>query len=346
MAVDLSNALAARGWLVHLVVTREDGPLADDLDPAVSVHQLARASRWDLRGMWRFRRLVRRCRPSIIHTHGWSSLQFVTASLVVGWRVPPVVHHDHGAARYRSRSRLYKLVAWPLVRAHLAVGRALLDPPLRTRRRAIGEVVVNGIPLDRIQVKAGHAWSEPPRLVTVGNLREQKDHLGLIGAIGLLHQRGRPVVLDIVGIASDPELEASCHTAAEAIGPEAVRFLGRCPDVGSRLRDYDLGVIGSRTESGPIALIEYLAAGLPFVTTSVGEVVAQLPPDMARWVVPPGDPVVLADRLEEALDQGEAERQAIARREREVAEGLSMERVADVVEGVYARLLNHPGPAR
>ena len=111
------------------------------------------------------------------------------------------------------------------------------------------------------------------------------------------------------------------------------------PDVGSRLRTYDLGIVGSRTESGPIALIEYLAAGLPFVTTDVGQVVAELPADLRRWVVPPLDPGALAGRIEDALDLDEAARGEIAAREREVAAGLSMDRVADVVEDVYRRVI-------
>lgn len=338
MAVDLSNALAARGWRVHLVATREGGPLLDDVASEVVLHQLARRSRWDLGGLVRFRRLVRVERPLAVHTHGWSSLRFASAAMAGSLRPAPVVHHDHGAARYRSRSRLFKLVAWPYVRAHLAVSRSLLDPPLRTRRPAISEVVVNGIPLDRIEPKADLRWSEPARLVCVGNVRAQKDHLGLLRSIALVRERGRAVTLDLIGTTPEPELEAACRRAAAELGPDVIRFLGRVPDVGARLRTYDLGVIGSRTESGPIALIEYLAAGLPFVATAVGQVVAELPTDLARWTVPPSDPVALADRLEEALDLDPDERAALAERARSVAATLSIERVADVAADVYGRL--------
>jgi len=338
MAVDLSNLLADRGWQVHLVATREGGPLLDDVGPGVVLHQLARRSRWDLDGLRRFRRLLADLQPVAVHTHGWSSLQFASAALVGRRRVPPIVHHDHGAARYRRRPRLFKLVAWPFVRAHLAVSRSLLDPPLVTRRPAFAEVVVNGIPLDRIAPKVEWDRSDPARLVCVGNLRQQKDPLGTIRAIEILRDRGHQVTLDVIGATPEPELEAACREAAARLGPDVIRFLGRQPDVGQRLRDYDLGVIGSRTESGPIALIEYLAAGLPFVATAVGEVVAELPPDLARWTVPPSDPVGLADRIGEALALGEAERMALSERAREVAGGLSMDRVGDVVEGVYERL--------
>lgn len=338
MAVDLSNALAARGWTVHLVATRESGPLAEDLSPSVIFHPLARTSRWDLSGLWRFRRLVRRLRPAIVHTHGWSTLQFVTAALAPDLGGPPVVHHDHGAARYRSRNRLYKLVAWPAVRAHLAVGPSFLDPPLRTRHRLVREVVVNGIPLDRIRAKEHYAVGRPARLVSVGNLRTQKDPLGLIAAVGQLRAAGRPVVLDLVGAAPEPELDAACRVAAAELGPDVVRFAGRVPDVGGQLGRYDLGIVGSRTESGPISLIEYLAAGLPFVTTEVGEVVARLPEDLRRWVVAPGDPVALADRIGEALDLEAHTRAAIGERARAVADELSIDRVAEAVVAVYRRL--------
>ena len=97
-------------------------------------------------------------------------------------------------------------------------------------------MVVNGIPLDRIIVKDDYRLSFPPRLVVVGNLREQKDHLGLFRALGLLAERGRAVQLDLIGAAPDPELELTCREAAEALGPGVVRFLGQLPDV---VRQFD-----------------------------------------------------------------------------------------------------------
>lgn len=339
MAVDLSNGLVARGWDVHLIVTRETGPLAADLHPEVEVHLLERRSRWDLGGLRVFRQLVRRDRPAIVHAHGWSSLQFVTAGLIGRRRGPAVVLHDHGGARYRTHARLYRLVAWPLVAAHLAVGRSLLDPPLPTRLPAITEVVPNGIPVDRIRRKEHYDVADPPRLVVVGNLRAQKDHLGLIRAVALLRDRGVDVEVDLIGATPEPDLLRRCRALiAELDLADRVHPLGRQPEVGARLATYDLGLISSHTESGPIALIEYLAAGLPFVTTDVGEIPALLPASLRSWVVAPGDPGALADGVVRALAAPSDERARIGDVEAELASTLSIDRAVGSVGAVYGRL--------
>lgn len=342
MSVDLSNGLVAGGWTVHLVLTREAGPLAEDLDPQVQVHNLARRSRWDVEGLRSLRDLVRDACPAIVHVHGWSSLRFATAALLGFRNAPPFVLHDHGGARYSAHPRLYKLVAWPFVRAHLAVGQSLLEPPLPMRRRVTAKVIANGIPLERVRPKTDFTWGDPPRLVVVGNLREQKDHVGLLDAMGRLHRRGIDVRLDLIGATPDDGIQRGCRELVSSLGlEEMVNFRGRVSDVGSELAAYDLGIISSQTESGPIALIEYLAAGLPFVSTDVGEIPARLPPSLRRWVVPPSAPDALAEKVAEALAVSSVEREAIGSAELDFAPALSIGRTVEAVDEVYRLLATH-----
>ena len=97
-------------------------------------------------------------------------------------------------------------------------------------------------------------------------------------------------------------------------------------------------MLSSATESGPIALIEYLAAGLPFAVTDVGAIPASLPADLRTSVVAPGDPRALADAIHRlvalpAEDRARAGRAGAAFRDR-----LSIERTVDEIEHVYEAL--------
>lgn len=340
LAVDLANGLADRGRAVHLVATRGSGPLRDDVATGVTVHDLARRSRFDLAGLRRFRRLVRDLDPGIVHAHGWSSLQFATAALAGRLGAPALVFHDHRPVGLAALPRSYRISAWPRTRAHLAVDDDLLHPPLRTRHRAIREVVPNGIPVDRYRAKVHRPPADPASMVVVANLRPQKGHLVLADAIATLVTSGTHVRVDLVGATDDPAHRQACQDRLAELGlSEVVRICGPRTDVATLLADYDLGVLASTAESGPLALIEYLAAGLPFVVTEVGEVPRSLPPDFRRWLVPAGDAATLAVRIAEALAVPVAERQALAERGRTFArQELSLERTRALVEEVYRQL--------
>jgi glycosyltransferase involved in cell wall biosynthesis len=64
----------------------------------------------------------------------------------------------------------------------------------------------------------------------------------------------------------------------------------------------DVFVLGSRWEGLPVALMEALALGLPIVATRVGGVAEVLVSSAASILVPPADPVALAEALQLVLD--------------------------------------------
>lgn len=342
MAVDIANGLAARGWQVHLVATRGLGPLAAEVVCDVRLHDLARRSRFDLAGLRRFRALVRRLGPLVVHAHGWTSLQFATAGLLATRRAPPLVFHDHRPSGLDQLSWTYRAAAWPLVRAHLAVDEVLLVHPLPTRHRSVRAVVPNGTPLARFHRKSAYEVGRPARLAVVANLRPQKGHLLLFDALARLTAQGVDVRLDLLGATTDREHVAVCVARLDALGlASAVRILGARDDVGTLLAGYDLGVLSSSTESGPVALIEYLAAGLPFVVTEVGEVPRSLPVELQRWLVAPGDATAMADRIAEGLALSSGDRRVLADVGVQfVHDNLSIERTVSGIEAVYADLLD------
>lgn len=340
MAVHVSNGLAGRGWEVHLFATRELGPLASEVDDAVRLRPLARQSRWDVDGLRAFRRAVVEDRPSVVHCHGWSTLQFVTAVLVTLRRPPKLILHDHHP-RSAPMSWAHRATAWLCTGAHLAVDEKLLSPPLRTRRKVTGVVVTNGVPLSRFSHKSSYELAEEPKVVALANLRPPKGHHVLLRAVASLRDAGVTVQADLVGAPSDEAYVTEVRALGESLGLEGqVRELGLRPDVADLLPGYDVGVVPSLAESGPLVLIEYLASGLPFVTTDTGAIPAALPPGLRTWVVPTGDPPALADKLGQLLALPAEQRRDIGTRSVEfAARHLSIDRALDAIEDVYRSLI-------
>jgi len=340
LAVDVSNALTVLGWEVHLIGTRELGPLEDEVSARVHVLCLHRTSRWDPAGLRDLRRLIVRHRPHILHAHGWSSMQFAAAGLL-GLRDPPaLVFHDHRGAGFTEISAWDRIAAWLSISAHVVVDPVLLESHLRTRRRSFKGVVTNGSPMHRSRCKLSYELLTPPRIAVVANLRPEKGHLFLLEALSRLAADGLPLEVDLIGATPDVAYERAVRAQIASLGLDAsVRVVGPRRDVCALLADYDIGVLSSLYESGPIALIEYLAAGLPFVATDVGEVPASLPPSLRRWVVAPGDVPALAARLQEVLALSTEGRAATAAEGVAFArEHLSIERTVGEIETVYDRV--------
>lgn len=342
MTVDISNGLHNLGVRVHVVATRATGPLLADLAEGITVHELNRASRFDLKGLRRFRSLVRDLRPALVHAHGWSSLQFSTAGLLGLLRPPLLVFHDHRPSGLEPVNWTYRASAWACTRAQIAVDEALLERRLPTRRRSIRMVVPNGSRVDRFRVKDDYDLNTPVRLVMVANLRPQKAHSVLFEALDILRSRGVNTATDLLGETSDQPYLAACRARlGELALSDSVRIVGRCENVNEVLAGYDLGVLSATTESGPVALIEYLAAGLPFVVTDVGNVTRSLPDRLRKWVVEPGDPHMLAGRIESVLGRTPSQRRADAETGLTFAkESLSIEKTVSGVLEVYRRLLS------
>jgi glycosyltransferase involved in cell wall biosynthesis len=119
----------------------------------------------------------------------------------------------------------------------------------------------------------------------------------------------------------------------------SVRLLGRRTDVPDVLRALDIAVLCSDFEGSPAAVIEYMGAALPVVATSVGGVPDLIEAGKHGLLVPPGEPVALADAIAELLADPESARAMGARgRERRIAE-FDIDILVHRLEDLYGELL-------
>jgi glycosyltransferase involved in cell wall biosynthesis len=97
-------------------------------------------------------------------------------------------------------------------------------------------------------------------------------------------------------------------------------------------------VVSSYLESGPLTLLEAMAAGVPVVATAVGGI-PEIAVDGTAQLVPPGDDADLADAIARLLaDADLRNRQARAARERVLAH-YTPRATARATLGLYERLL-------
>ena len=350
MAVNLVNGLTRSRFRPSLCTTRRDGILAAEVAPDVKRIALERTTRiQDLRAVLRLARHLRRERVDVLHAHGTSL--FISAAACVLAPRTVLVWHDHLGANIASRPGrrwLYKLGASRT--AHVITVTRALEHWATTAL---------GVPSDHVStipnfvVPTGEAVAPDlpgvpdHRVVCVANLRREKDHAGLVAALAEVVEQVPDAHGLLVGERSDPQVAAEVERLVARLGlDDAVTLLGARSDVGGILAGCAVGVLPSRSEGFPLALLEYGEHALPTVATDVGECANILDHGRAGRIVPPGQPHELAEAVIGLLrDEASATRLG-QELHRQVQERFSPAVVLAGVEAVYDQVTGVTAPAR
>jgi glycosyltransferase involved in cell wall biosynthesis len=172
-----------------------------------------------------------------------------------------------------------------------------------------------------------------PLLGLVAGLREQKGISTLLDALERLARDGRALRFAIVG--NGPlrdEVERRVRSGPLSGSTLVAPYRGR---VEPYLRTLDVFVLPSLWEGLPMAVLEAMAMGLPVVASAVNGTPEAVEDGVTGYLVPPGDPVRLAERLE-AIAADDAAREAMGRAAREVARSrFGVDRMVTELEAVY-----------
>ena len=169
-------------------------------------------------------------------------------------------------------------------------------------------LIYNGVDAAAYDTGPAH---DPPRILFAGVLTPRKGVVDLLRASRLLRDRGVEHELLLAG--GTPEegapVEAEVRRAASTTAP-AARFLGPQPhqDMPALYRRVDLFCLPSWWEAMPLTVLEAMAAGLPVVATSVGDIARMVEDGVTGRLVAPHQPEALADALEPLLRNVELRR--------------------------------------
>ncbi|MDZ4770866.1 MAG: glycosyltransferase family 4 protein [Chloroflexota bacterium] len=310
MLVDIANASAAAGERVSVCVTRNGLTLAAELRPDIALLVLNRQRRIEWGAMRRFAAQVAAAGVDVLHVHGRTSFSF--AALIKTLRLidRPIVLHDHyGIEMNAAVPRWFRLWGWRLVDQYVGVYPRLVTwaqsagvPADRTR--SIG----NALDFARLShpvndlLRREQAIEPDTRVgIVVGGLRREKGIELLLTSLVEVDTTV-PFVICIIGKDTDPAYAQACRArAAELRLDDRVRFIGERTDAALLAQGADFALMPSRSESGPLVLIEYMAAGLPFVAFQVGSISDTAADAGVPGFVPPLDTSAFAQAIESLL---------------------------------------------
>jgi glycosyltransferase involved in cell wall biosynthesis len=324
--------------------------LATGLAPGVRLHTLGRHRRFELTPLRRFSRMVREERADLVQAHSRSTFSLLALLKALGWLRVPIVLHDH----YGSIELDASVPLW-----FRFAGRFLLDHYVGVYDKLGTWAQTAGIPRDRIDV-IGNALDlsrveradkldlhqafglQPGPLlgVVVAGIRPDKGIDVLLNALAL-GKLPRPLRILVIGGASDGAYVESCRALAKTSGlDDTVLFVGKRTDVPAIIKGADFALMPSRSESGPLVLIEYMMAGLPFVSTLVGDIARLAEREGLREFVAPDNPVAFREAMDGLLMLPPADWQQRAQAGRSVAlERFNISKVMPKWFKVYDKVL-------
>lgn len=321
------------------------------IDPAVPVDFPYAPPMAGRPGLRRFRDIFKFLKSfDLILTYNWGAMDAamahrLSASLTA---LPPLIHHEDGfnadeADGLKPQRNLYRRIA--LQRAH-----ALVVPSVRLEgiARQVWKqpaqklhLIRNGVPVDR--------YAEPPPPDPIPALRRTPGKL-LVGTLaGLRPVKNIPRLvraiaphrdrLQLVVVGEGPERDAIVAAARDA-GMDDLCMAGFMTDPWRFIGLFDIFALSSDSEQFPISLVEAMAAGVPVVSTDVGDVANMVAPENRPFVVPDETGLstalgLLAADADLRASLGEANRRRAARDFTEVA-------MVDAYAALYGTALARP----
>jgi glycosyltransferase involved in cell wall biosynthesis len=299
--------------------------------------------------------LIRRERPTIVHTH---SAKAGFLGRLAAWlcHTPIVLHTFHGLPFHDfmspHRKHAYLLLdrlVQPMTHAFLAVAPKVAREAIEHRIAKPGTITVipSAVELDQIPstphpaVRTELGIGQDVALIgTVGRLEYQKAPLDFVRMAALVTAVRPRSCFVMVG---EGPLAAEAEAEARRLGVD-IRFLGFRSDAPLVASAFDVFVISSLYEGLGRALTEAVASGRPVVATAVNGVPDLIVPGATGLLATPGDPTALARCVLWTLDHPADARRLGEAGSRWVRWMFDPALMCRLIDQTYCRLLGLPGP--
>jgi len=271
----------------------------------VNLHFFNKHPGFDIRLFGLLKRFLTSEKYQVVNCHNPGALIYgAVGAMLAG--ISTVINTEHGYGTEISRRKiLMETLLRNRITATVAVSKDLKNK-LGSHYLANPEKIVtihNGIPCDTKQPTVDKAvvkrclGIEPDDYVvgTVGRLEPVKDQKTLLEAFSILHRKKTNTRLMIVG--DGKERQNLQRTADRLNLNDSIVFTGERNDVDHLLRGMDVFVLPSLSEGISITLLEAMREEVPVIATSVGGNVEVVEDNTSGFLVLPGSPDTIAERL-------------------------------------------------
>lgn len=291
-------------------------------------------------------RQITKDRVDIVHCNGsWQVKGALAAKLARG----KVVWHLNDTKRPPIIKGIFSLCAVALADFFVVAGR-------RVKAYYLDRAPLRGRPYEIIQAPVDTKKYAPSLLneksvlsafrglniLTIANVNPVKGLEHFIDMARILSARFDNLHFHVVGSIYERQLNyfRKLEKRIQGYGLRNVHFHGFAAQIEDYLREADIFVCSSLYEASPTSVWEAMATGMPIVSTDVGDVGQVLQDGVGGFVVPPGDPEALAEKVG-LLIEDRALRQKLGERARaEAVKSLDIDVCVAAHSRVYRMVAN------
>lgn len=242
----------------------------------------------------RFRAALHAIRPDVLLTYNWGAVEWALINRLDG--IARHVHIEDGFGPEEARKQLKRRI-WARRLALSGRNTTVVLPSRNLEQIALRiwalapdrvRFISNGIDCPR--------FAAPPRAVTgrtvigtVASLRREKNIARLIQAFAKTAAERPAGTLELLIVGDGAEREGLEQLTRELNITGQVRFAGQSNRPEDWYPRMDIFALSSDTEQMPLSVLEAMAAGLPVVSTAVGDVAQMVSAENRDYVVPAQD---------------------------------------------------------
>jgi glycosyltransferase involved in cell wall biosynthesis len=316
---------------VHLLVTRQEGPLKQSIDSKVKYAFLQKRKRFDWQFYKQLVQYIKQNNIEIIHTHNTSYFSCALVKMLFVKKVKLIWHNHTGAYVNLEGMKLHVLKFLSkyfdvIINVNTDLNQWSQEKLATKQHHVLNNFArfSNQDKKTRLQGVAGK------RMVCLAGLRPVKDHINLIHAFDTFLKDFPEWTLHLIGKNYEDDYAGQI---VELILEKQLRgnvfFYDLRKDIKNILSQATIGVLVSKKEGFPISVLEYGLAKLPVILTDVGSNKKIVQNEKA--IIPPSNYEALLQCMKD-MASNEALRN-------EIAQDLYQSVVANFSEEIYISTL-------
>lgn len=264
----IANLLYKNNIDVSVVLLLGKSVLDHQINANIPIHYLNRKSRFDLTAFKQLKQYVQDA--DIVHIHSRYNLRYyMIGKLLLSISKPKIFFHEHVPSFKLDFFTRYLLKQ---VDAYVAVQDEMREWAVVNKTVASDKAfyLANTVSIPSNENIDTYTTNDG-KILMVANFREIKNQLF---AISLLAQLPDEYSLDLYGTVDEVDYYKKIEESIQLKSLEhRVHIIKGVTNMYEQLGKYKFAIHTATGETGPLVLIEYLHAGLPFLTYNTGDVV-------------------------------------------------------------------------
>ena len=315
VAVDIASSLNKDKFNSYLCATRHggelEGLLKNNLIPYIILNRKGRLK--DVYKLYKAIKFIKEENIHIIHSHKFGSniCGYFLKSLS---NAKVHIMHDHtGDWLYEAKMQmLLKRFFFNSSEKTIAISGEIKDKMTNIMNVNPEKLVMlhNGVDINKYDTTINKKkkreslnFCENSILIgMVAQLRQQKNHEMLLKVVKEVFLMKNNIKFLIIGNGNSERKRTLQNMAKELGIDQNIEFMGRRSDVPELLKILDIAVLTSRCEASPLIILEYLAAKLPVIATSVPGVSEIIENNETGILVGPNDVKGFADAIVKLIE--------------------------------------------